>query len=703
MTSILVCTLGGSWAVIPEVYAFLAPERLPLFREHPQGGELAGLRAQYALSAPNEIWVCTTEGDRTLAGLQSLLDWHAGLFEPPALRVWQAAGTDQLGNQSECEQMRELIVRVCLLAHDRAGQGEVVLSLAGGRKTMSADLQWAGSLLGCHALVHVVGCEPMPPELTWGVTVERMLAPLPADWCTKIVPLVVGRGMRSELLDVAADGRGPVTAAVFPIGMPDPRVPLSWPAPVDAWLCRELQQREREGSQLLGNFLSTLADTERHENWRSLYRLPPRVIARLRETPVGPDLRDWLDALPKADLHRHVGGCLNLEEQRIVGRAIWDELTPDKRDRATREVAALLHSPHWPDAWPALLRDGIGSREHRVAALLVKAEDAQLTDNLYGISEPRVALKAAHRLGFAAYERPGELSGSAVLGHPAALEPYAAAVVRGAVAEGLAYAELRGSPQKYGDGLAFLRAFRAALRNAAASLPAARRPLFRFTIIADRRDRKRIKEVVALAVAAKSELGDFIAGIDLAGDEGTTRPEEIAPGFMPAFEACLPVTIHAGEGEKADAIWQAAYHLHADRIGHGLTLGEHPQLATRFRDRGICLELCPTSNREVVGFRDPDVPDSAAFPEYPLAALWRQGLPLTLCTDNPGISRTTLTGEYLAAARMTPDGLRAWDALAMMKQGFVHAFLPSDEKERLLKRADAAVYRAVLDHFGGMA
>ena len=62
MTSILVCTLGGSWAVIPEVYAFLAPERLPLYRDHPQRDELSGLCAHYALSAPNEIWVCTTCG-----------------------------------------------------------------------------------------------------------------------------------------------------------------------------------------------------------------------------------------------------------------------------------------------------------------------------------------------------------------------------------------------------------------------------------------------------------------------------------------------------------------------------------------------------------------------------------------------------------------------------------------------------------------
>lgn len=90
-------------------------------------------------------------------------------------------------------------------------------------------------------------------------------------------------------------------------------------------------------------------------------------------------------------------------------------------------------------------------------------------------------------------------------------------------------------------------------------------------------------------------------GLDLAGDEGTHNPADLASGFAPAFADCMPVTIHAGECEAAENIWQAAYHLHADRIGHGLTLAANPQLAARFRDRGICLTLCPSSNREVVG------------------------------------------------------------------------------------------------------
>ena len=173
--------------------------------------------------------------------------------------------------------------------------------------------------------------------------------------------------------------------------------------------------------------------------------------------------------------------------------------------------------------------------------------------------------------------------------------------------------------------------------------------------------------------------------------------------FLPAFEVCLPVTIHAGEGQEADRIWQAAYHLHADRIGHGLTIGDHPELAKRFRDRSICIELCPSSNLEIVGFRESCDPTRDPRPVYPLTKLWAQGLPIAICTDNPGISRTTLAGEFLQAARLAAagagpgDGLTCWDALAIMKQGFAHAFLSSDEREKLLKQADALIYETLRD------
>ena len=122
--------------------------------------------------------------------------------------------------------------------------------------------------------------------------------------------------------------------------------------------------------------------------------------------------------------------------------------------------------------------------------------------------------KSGHHAGFSAYERPGELTGSALLSHPAGIQPYAQAIVQQAIAEGLAYVELRGSPQKYGDGLAFLKNFHHALTEALASLPTERPPQFRFIIIADRRaNQTELKKTISLAVEAKKRLSDFVVGL----------------------------------------------------------------------------------------------------------------------------------------------------------------------------------------------
>ena len=684
MTNILLCTLGVSWAVIPEAYAFLAPDALPLYQNHPEQLQLLALRDQYQLQPPDEIWVCTTQG--TQNSLENLIHWVSLLQEPPLLRIWQI-GRTELSTQEECQQIRELIVRACLSAHDYSNGGQVVLSLAGGRKTMSADLQWAGGLFGCQALLHIISAEPPLPKDFLQALPAIFTKPLSASWAKIITPLVVGQTNRSDLLDIQTKTNPPIKAGDYPLELPKPNAPLCFDTNTHA-LSHELNEREKESSHLFGNFLQTISRDENHENWRSLYRLPPRRIEQLRNTLLTVAHRDWLVTLPKADLHRHLGGCLTIESQRRVADAVWQTLTMAERDHALVHCKTLLDQAHWPWSWPKYLAAD-STRAHNTAALLLHASSEQLQQNLWQVTEPRSALKDHHPAGFAAYERPGELSGSALLSHPAAILPYAEAVIQQAAAEGLAYVELRGSPQKYArHGLDFLTHFHRALT----SLPNPTKIQFRFIVIADRRaEDAELQKTIDMAVQAKHTLQDFVVGLDMAGDESCAKPEKISHLFTPAFEACLPITIHAGEGEAAESIWQAAYHLHADRIGHGLTLNDNPSLAQRFRDRNICLELCPSSNREVVGFFDVNYPETRDMPRYPLLALWKQGLPLTLCTDNPGISQTSLADEYLAAARMV-SGLSQWDVLAMIKQGFVHAFISGQEKEALLKDMDARLY-----------
>jgi len=177
-------------------------------------------------------------------------------------------------------------------------------------------------------------------------------------------------------------------------------------------------------------------------------------------------------------------------------------------------------------------------------------------------------------------------------------------------------------------------------------------------------------------------FAEKLAGVDLAGTEGKLPPEKLRSVFMPFLERCVHLTIHAGETEPVENVWQAVYHLNADRIGHGLNLLDRPELLRRFIDRNIGVEMCPTSNDEIVGY---------AGKKYPLADYLRAGVKVTVNTDNCGISRTSLSGEFYKAAEMS-GGLSLWDCFALIRDSLLVAFVDKPARTRLLRLYEDRLY-----------
>ncbi|KAA6460270.1 adenosine deaminase [Acidobacteria bacterium AB60] len=86
-----------------------------------------------------------------------------------------------------------------------------------------------------------------------------------------------------------------------------------------------------------------------------------------------------------------------------------------------------------------------------------------------------------------------------------------------------------------------------------------------------------------------------IIGIGLGGDERRTGSEPFRHLYDEAKSAGLRLTNHAGETTGPEAIWEALA-IGSERLGHVLSAIHDPALLDELRTRAIPLELNPTSN-----------------------------------------------------------------------------------------------------------
>jgi len=178
-------------------------------------------------------------------------------------------------------------------------------------------------------------------------------------------------------------------------------------------------------------------------------------------------------------------------------------------------------------------------------------------------------------------------------------------------------------------------------------------------------------ELVEIAAANQAR---GIVGIDLAGDEINYPPTKFIEVFQWAKKQGLHITTHAAEAGPPVNIQEALDKLGAERIGHGVRAIEDLYTIDLLKQRRIPLEMCPTSNLQT-GI----VSKLAKHPLYPLYQL---GIPVTINTDDPSISNTTLTDEFLVASRGAGVPFEA--LLQMILNAAQAAFLPPSEKQNLV-------------------
>ena len=215
-------------------------------------------------------------------------------------------------------------------------------------------------------------------------------------------------------------------------------------------------------------------------------------------------------------------------------------------------------------------------------------------------------------------------------------------------------------------------------------------------------------EMARSAAALAHQKGIPVVGFDIAGAEAGFPAIDHRDAYQYAHVHFIKKTVHAGEAYGPESIFQAITECHADRIGHGTFLFNADMvkdpavkdpayyvkcLVDYIASRRITLEVCPTSNLQTI-------PSITSVANHPLRKMLDANLSVSICTDNRLVSRTSVTRELQLVCEqlpVTPARLRN-----IILAGFKGSFYPGPYNEkRALVRQVINRYEALEKQFLG--
>lgn len=147
-------------------------------------------------------------------------------------------------------------------------------------------------------------------------------------------------------------------------------------------------------------------------------------------------------------------------------------------------------------------------------------------------------------------------------------------------------------------------------------------------------------------------------------------------GYLKSLYPAAHVSLHAGE-LRPGLVPPDGLHSHiresieigkAERIGHGVDVmyEDNPnELLAEMARRNVMVEICLSSNEGILGI---------GGRRHPLALYMKAGVPVALATDDEGVSRSEMTGEYERGVK--EQGLEYVMLKRMARTSLEHSFLP---------------------------
>jgi adenosine deaminase len=159
------------------------------------------------------------------------------------------------------------------------------------------------------------------------------------------------------------------------------------------------------------------------------------------------------------------------------------------------------------------------------------------------------------------------------------------------------------------------------------------------TFCLDRAFSRELNEIIAAKAIAWRDRG--VVAVDIAGpEERGFRFADYREVFATCRRAGLGVTVHAGETGGPDEVREAIEALDPERIGHGVKSAYDPVVMAMLRERGIVLEVCPSSNLNT------RVVNDLGEMRHILRRLIDHRVAFALSTDGPEMLQSYLRDEY---------------------------------------------------------
>jgi adenosine deaminase len=641
MTNILVTTLG-SWQIVPELIGFTNPDGFDFFKNNT---DIEELRTKHDIAPIDKLWIIATDGnDSNINILKKIAEtWKINIS------FFICQGINDLTSEKEIDTMRSFIYRVVMKASEEAIDGQLYLSLTGGRKTMSADMQDAATIFGCKKLLHLVEKMTMAEPLRTEFKEFDFLSATNGKFSEYFMPVIIGENIHPNIILWGEEGK--LTGENYPLDIDKESKYYE-----NGKLAKEILCRKKESSQVYSNFYSHIKNQENERDiFRRLYFLHPDILQKLKEIKIGTNDKDYEDeinllkSLPKADLHTHLGGVLSAAEIIEVAKC-----HPNPTDSTIAEILSFQGKPD------------------------------EFDKHIFG---EYINPEKYYNTGIDSYQKLGDYQGSKLLKTKQTLEKTVDIYARNLLNDNVKYVEIRCSPYNYSTEYFSVDDVVNCIMDTMDKYQD--KITYRIICIIGREaDLDKIKQRIDIIIGlinSNERFAKKLVGIDLAGNEGRNAPKDLRSSFMPFLERCIHITIHAGETEEVGNIWEAVYHLSADRIGHGLKLLDKEELIPRFIDKNIGIEMCPSSNRQIVGYGR--VTDKT----YPLKTYMEHGLKVTVNTDNQGISRTFMSNEFYAAANLC-GGISLWDCFVLIRNSLIVSFADKKTKMKLLQNFENEIY-----------